>query len=63
MKLKCNKCLKMKHDTAFQFKIKRFLFWKYWSFELDTRECLDCKYPHRWDKIRESLKDMWFPVK
>jgi len=57
MKLKCKKCKQMKHDTAFEFKTyKWYEFWKI-SLELDTTECLDCKYPHRWDEVRQYFKD------
>ena len=45
----------MKYITAFEIKEKRvFLFFKHWY--IDYSECLDCKYPHRWDEVRKEFK-------
>ena len=55
--LLCRTCRKWKHDTAFDFKYWRFLFWKYNTFELDTSKCQDCKYPKRWDGVRTYVKE------
>ena len=43
----------MKYITAFKIKEKR-VFFKHWY--IDYSECMDCKYPHRWDEVREWLK-------
>lgn len=57
MRIKCETCKKMKHDTAFGFKqYKWYQFWENW-LELDTSICLDCKYPHRWDEAREYFNE------
>ncbi len=55
MKLKCKSCWELKHDTAFLFKEKKFLFWRY--IELDTSKCLDCLYPNRWDGVKREFKE------
>lgn len=27
-----------------------------WIWKIDYSECMDCKYPYRWDKIRKEIK-------
>jgi len=57
-KIKCETCKEMKHDTAFRITFRRWYeLWKE-PFARETGKCLDCEYPHRWDKIRASMKDI-----
>lgn len=59
-KIRCDTCKELKHDTAFQFTTKRFLlFFTIWWDKLDTSECLDCKYPYRWDEVKKYFDDTY----
>lgn len=53
----CPKCNEMKYITAFEIKEKKvFLFLNHWY--IDYSECMDCKYPHRWDEIRKDFNEL-----
>ena len=50
MKLKCQTCNKLKHDTSFNF-LKNW-FW------LDTSKCQECENPKMYDEVRNFFKDL-----